>query len=88
MKEEPKLKDIISGLIVVDPESYDEETNTVEIVHFCGYWDEVTQDDVDALRRELAEDDEFGVTDIVDRLEIIECPEEMLDYYRNQDTNE
>jgi hypothetical protein len=70
--------DIKYGLIVVDPT---EEDEMLTILHFCGYWNEPTQADADALRQELAEDPEFGLTDIAHRLTIFPAPDDILQHF-------
>jgi hypothetical protein len=71
-------KDIKYGLIAVDPT---EEDEMLTILHFCGYWNEPTQADADALRKELAEDPEFGLTDIAHRLIIFPAPDDILQHF-------
>ena len=36
-----------------------------EVLHACGYPAPPTQIDIDGLKKELAEDEEFGITDLV-----------------------
>lgn len=74
-----RSKDIKWGLIVVDP---NQEGEMMDILHFVGYLLPPTQDDIDSLRWELSNDREFGLTEIMDRLEIIPCPENILEEYR------
>lgn len=73
------LRDIKYGLMVIDPETLDESTDTLEIVHFVGYWNEPTLDDANSLREELRTDEEFGLTEIADRLEIYPAPDEVVE---------
>lgn len=80
--EDLKVEDMTHGLIAVDPEMYDEENDTIEILHFCGYWSEPAPEEVENLRNELATDEEFGLTEIADRLDIFEAPEEIVKHFR------
>lgn len=79
MSEQPDPKKITHGLIVVDPE---QEGEMLDILHFVGYWDKPTRADADALREELMEDGEFGLTEIAHRLEIMPAPGHIVDEYR------
>lgn len=69
-----KVTDIKYGLIVIDSE----EEGDKNILHFCGYENPVTKEDADALRHELMTDEEFGLTEIIHRLDILPCPDELL----------
>lgn len=75
LDKELNPKDIKYGLIAIDP---NEESEAKSILHFCGYWDEPNQEDMKWLLEELKTDEEFGLTDIADRLMIIKCPEDLL----------
>lgn len=68
-------KDIKFGLLAIDP---NQEGESKSILHFCGYWHEPNQEDMKWLLEELKTDEEFGLTDIADRLIIIKCPEDLL----------
>ena len=65
------IEDCTHGIIVFDPESQDEEG--IEMVHWVGYWDKPDKEDFEDLKKELAEDNQFGLVDIADRLEYIGC---------------
>jgi len=68
-------QEIKYGLIAIDPIQEGEMKN---VLHFCGYWEQPTLIDVESLRKELAEDPEFGLTEIAHRLEIIPASEEII----------
>ena len=57
------------------------EEEAVRIYHLCGYEEKPTQEDKDELKTELREDKEFGLTDIVDDLEIIYVPQDIIKSY-------
>lgn len=76
--EEPDVKDVKYGIIVVDPK---QEGDMLDILHFVGYWDEPTIDDANALREELRTDEEFGLTDIIDTLQILPAPADIVKHY-------
>jgi len=65
------IADCTHGIIVFDPESQDEED--IEMVHWVGYWQEPDLEDIEDLKRELKEDNQFGLVDIADRLEYVPC---------------
>lgn len=67
------LKDCTHGIIVSDPES-----NDGEMVHWVGYWEQPNKEDFDDLKRELSEDNQFGLVDIAHRLEYRGCNGEDL----------
>jgi hypothetical protein len=77
------------GLIVVDPT---QEGEMLDILHFCGYWNEPKKSDADSLREELMNDEEFGLTEIAHRLDILPAPDYIVDEYakmieENEDTS-
>jgi hypothetical protein len=67
------------GLIVVDP---NQDTEMLDILHFCGYEYPPTEDDADALREELRVDPEFGLQDIWDQVDILPAPEDVVEEYK------
>jgi hypothetical protein len=71
-------KDIKFGLIAIDPT---QEGDMLDVLHFCGYWNQPTLVDVDSLREELKSDPDFGLTDIADRLDIIPAPDWLVQEY-------
>jgi hypothetical protein len=73
-----KLSEIKYGLIVIDPE---QGGDMLDILHFCGYWTEPTKRDADYLREELMKDEEFGLTEIAHRVEILPAPDYILNTY-------
>jgi len=64
------------GIIVVDPESQNDKD--IEMVHFVGYWEKPDKEDFEDVKRELKEDDQFGLVDIAEKLEYIVCTGEEL----------
>jgi hypothetical protein len=82
---EENLENIKYGLIAIDPT---EEGEDLTVFHFCGYWDEPDEIDAQSLLDELKTDEEFGLTDIADRLVIIPAPEYLVDEFRATMTGE
>jgi hypothetical protein len=72
MSKELSIKDIKYGLIVVDPT---QEGEMMNIIHFVGYWQEPNENDAAQLREELMTDEEFGLTKIAHRLDILPAPD-------------
>jgi hypothetical protein len=68
-------KEIKYGLIVIDPT---QEGDMMDILHFVGYWNKPTKKDAESLREELMVDEEFGLTEIAHRLDILPCPDYLL----------
>jgi hypothetical protein len=78
MKQQHNPKDIKYGLMVVDP---NQEGEMLDIIHFVGYWEKPTNLDADSLRKELMTDEEFGLTEIADRLDILSAPDHIVEKY-------
>jgi hypothetical protein len=66
------------GLIVVDPT---QESDMLDILHFVGYWVEPKLKDAQSLREELMTDEEFGLTHIAHRVDILPAPEYVVQEY-------
>ena len=67
------------GLMVIDPR---EEGDKRNILHYCAYEKEPTQKDADQLREELRTEEEFGLQDIADIVEIYPATEEVVEHFR------
>jgi len=78
MNNKLSVKDIKYGLIVVDPT---QESEMMDILHFVGYWSEPTENDAKLLRKELMTDEEFGLTEIAHRLDILPAPDYIVKEY-------
>jgi len=78
MSKEHNIKDIKYGLMVIDPT---QEGEMIDILHFVGYWNKPTKIDADSLREELMIDEEFGLTEIVHRLDILPAPDYIVQEY-------
>jgi hypothetical protein len=76
--EQHNPKDIKYGLMVIDPT---QEGDMLDILHFCGYWNEPGKNDADSLREELMEDESFGLTEIAHRLNILPAPDYIVKHY-------
>ena len=78
---EPEIKDMKYGLIVIDSV---QEGEMMDILHFVGYWNKPTKKDADLLREELMTDEEFGLTDIAHRLDILPAPDYIVDEFKKE----
>ena len=73
-----EVKDIKYGLMVIDPE---QEGEMKDILHFVGYWEEPNKTAADQLREELMTDEEFGLTEIAHRLDILPAPDYIVEEF-------
>ena len=78
MNKELNPKDIKYGLRVIDPT---QEGEMMDIIHFVGYWGVPTKNDADQLREELMTDEEFGLTEIAHRLDILPAPDYIVEEF-------
>ncbi len=79
--EELDPMDIKFGLIAIDPE---QEGEMLDVLHFCGYWEQPTLIEVESLRKELVDNPEFGLSEIAHRLDIIPAPDYLVQEFANQ----
>jgi hypothetical protein len=79
-EENQSVKDIKYGLMVIDPT---QEGEMMDILHFVGYWNKPTKKDADSLREELMVDEEFGLTEIAHRLDILPAPDYIVEEFIN-----
>jgi hypothetical protein len=56
-----------------------------DVLHFVGFWEKPGESDYKAIREELENDLEFGLTDI--EFDLIEAPSEFVDLYRKNIIN-
>ena len=70
------------GIIAVNPTKPDENDN-LEVLHFVGHWTEPTEEDVLSLWEELLKNEEFGLQNQMNEIELIPAPEHILEYYND-----
>ena len=68
------------GLMVVDPRI----TDHISIIHYCAFENEPTQKEIDHLREELRTDEDFGMGDEADIMEILPATEEVVEHFRKE----
>jgi hypothetical protein len=84
MEQEFPIEEMKYGLIAIDKREYDgTEDGNVTILHFCGYKEKPTCNEITELRRELATEPDFGVMDIIEHVGIFDAPEWLVEEYRN-----
>lgn len=76
------------GIIVVKAGT-DRVTEESQVLHFCGYENDVTDRTVmkelkDELYRELRDDKELNFTEDLKDCWFVICPDELLEYYNEQ----
>ena len=72
--ETKSVLDITHGIAAV---RRGKEMNEIEVLHFCGYFEEPSVSDYEALDKELREDPEFGLTDAA--FELIPAPQDLIE---------
>lgn len=75
--DDKSVQDITHGLVAVRK---DEAKNELQVLHFCGFFEEPSVADYNSLRKELEEDSEFGL--VGQEFEIIEATSEMLEHVK------
>jgi hypothetical protein len=75
-------KNMTHGIMVIDPTMVDEDGN-IEILHFVGYWEEPSDDAINNLIEELSTDEEFGLTEMMDKVHVLPAPESVVEYFRD-----
>jgi hypothetical protein len=79
----PTIETLTHGLVVVDKRKMEaSKDGMVNVLHFCGYWREPTQEDVNSLMHELATTPEFGVMDIIEHIGIYDATPELVEEYK------
>jgi hypothetical protein len=58
------------------------ENDRVDVLHFCGYFEEPSVMDYEELKRELEEDPEFGL--VGEEYELIPAPQDLIEIMKNQ----
>lgn len=70
------------GIMVVNPNNLD-ENGDIPVLHFVGYWNEPTENDVMSLWDEFNEDDSFALQDQINEIELLPAPEDVIEYYNS-----
>lgn len=84
MNDELKPEDMQYGLMAVDMrEMQSKPDEPVVILHFCGYANPPTQEDVNLMYHTMATNKDFGVSDIMEHIAIYTAPQSIVEEYRN-----
>ena len=70
------------GIIAVNP-NQPLENGDLEILHFVGYWNKPSEEDVISLWMELNEDETFGLQNQLGEIELCSAPEDIVEYYNS-----
>ena len=79
MNTEKQVSDITHGIAAV---TKDEKDGSIFVYHFCGYFEEPSLADFEALRKELETDPEFGLVGM--DFELIAATEDMINHVKNE----
>lgn len=75
-----KFEKFTHGIMVIDPENLNED-GSIPVYHFVGYWEEPNENAVMDVYEELRSDEEFGLTEKIDELEIVPATQEVIEYF-------
>ena len=53
------------------------DSQAIDVLHFCGYFEKPSAADYDSLLKELTENPEFGLAN--EKFELIEAPQDLID---------
>jgi hypothetical protein len=72
--EDKGVMNITHGIAAVKKRRDSQE---IEVLHFCGYFEKPSAEDYEHLLAELTENPEFGLID--EKFELIEAPQDLID---------
>lgn len=74
------------GIIAIDKRQIEEgdKDGMVDVIHFCGYENEPTIKEYEDLYRELGEDESFGLTEIIQFIELAPAPEDIVERFKEE----
>lgn len=68
--------------MVIDRKNPNDD-ETIPMVHFRGYWEKPSHDDIVGLYNELRTDEEFGLIEIIDNLDLVPATQEVIEHYNS-----
>jgi|AntRauMFilla1563_2_1112583.scaffolds.fasta_scaffold71374_2 hypothetical protein len=77
-----KIEKFTHGIMVIDPKNPNED-GSIPVRHFVGYWEEPQEEDVQSLYDELRTDEELGLTETIDELELAPATQEVLKHFNS-----
>jgi len=75
------MENFTHGIMVVNPSLANDEG--IPVVHFVGYWEAPTAEDLVSLIDEVRTDETFGLVEMADQLEFYPATKEIIDYYND-----
>jgi hypothetical protein len=72
--EDKGVMDITHGIAAVKRIG---DSQAIDVLHFCGYFEKPSATDYDSLLKELTENPEFGLID--EKFELIEAPQDLIE---------
>jgi hypothetical protein len=72
--EDKSIMEITHGIAAV---KRIEDSQAIDVLHFCGYFEKPSASDYDSLLKELTENPEFGLID--QKFELIEAPHDLIE---------
>ena len=72
--DDKSLMEITHGIAAV---KRIEDSQAIDVLHFCGYFEKPSASDYDSLLKELTENPEFGLID--QKFELIEAPHDLIE---------
>lgn len=70
------------GIIAITPNNPNED-GSIPVVHFVGYFEEPQEVDVLGLYDELSTDEELGLTEMMDDIELVPATPEVLEHFNS-----
>jgi hypothetical protein len=77
--EHKTVQDITHGIVAIRKEK---KKNEIQVLHFCGYFEEPSLADYEDLRKELTDDSEFGLVD--QEFELVPATEQMIAHVKSE----
>lgn len=77
--EHKTIQDITHGIVAIRK---DDVKNEIQVLHFCGYFEEPSLADYEDLRKELTDDSEFGLVD--QEFELVPATEQMIAHVKSE----
>jgi len=71
--DDKTIMDITHGIAAVKRIG---DSQGIDVLHFCGYFEKPSAADYDSLLKELTENPEFGLVD--QKFELIEAPQDLI----------
>jgi len=70
------------GIMVIDPKNPNDD-GSVPVIHFVGYWEEPSDNDVYGLYNEFKTDEDLGLVDKIDELEMVKATPDVLEHFNS-----